>query len=342
MIDEALTILEGYGPEYGGGLSNHAPMAAEALVALRRPDAVLPWVEIYKQRLAERPGRVDRVTEENWREALGQVRRLGDWIAYFDRQLAEAPWKDVVERWVVLLSPGLAGAAAHCVIRTSHIVRRLERRTTPPRLHELAEALGYWAARYQELPGKPSTPIAQPPSTAIAKVAPLPERLRRGEGLITPQMMALKKYPAFDDVIDLTDGVRGKPDFLADLTELFAGVYLENTRNRPIAFIHAVTGPAALRILSPYVPQASRADASRYAWQTAAGIYATFSQTLHKRREYEPAESMADLVDRAVTNGNAHAIKFTEVCVREWTVNPKPVYLEAASAVCDGMRPLRT
>ena len=40
VIDEALTILQGYGPEYGGGLSNHAPMAAEALVALRRPEAL--------------------------------------------------------------------------------------------------------------------------------------------------------------------------------------------------------------------------------------------------------------------------------------------------------------
>lgn len=35
-IDEALEMLEGSGPEYTGGLSNHGPMAAEALVALWR------------------------------------------------------------------------------------------------------------------------------------------------------------------------------------------------------------------------------------------------------------------------------------------------------------------
>ena len=33
-IDEALEMLEGTGPEFTGGLSNHGPMAAEALVAL--------------------------------------------------------------------------------------------------------------------------------------------------------------------------------------------------------------------------------------------------------------------------------------------------------------------
>ena len=44
-IDEALELLEGTGPEYSGGLANHGPMAAEALIALSRPEAVVPWVK---------------------------------------------------------------------------------------------------------------------------------------------------------------------------------------------------------------------------------------------------------------------------------------------------------
>ena len=41
--DETLTILHRHGPEYGPyGFSNHGPMAAEALTALDRADAVLP------------------------------------------------------------------------------------------------------------------------------------------------------------------------------------------------------------------------------------------------------------------------------------------------------------
>ena len=43
-IEAALTLLAPTGPEYHGGLANHGPMAAEALVALDRPDAVVPWV----------------------------------------------------------------------------------------------------------------------------------------------------------------------------------------------------------------------------------------------------------------------------------------------------------
>ena len=50
-IDEALELLEETGPEFGGGLANHGPMAAEALFVLGRGEAVVPWVERYKRRL---------------------------------------------------------------------------------------------------------------------------------------------------------------------------------------------------------------------------------------------------------------------------------------------------
>ena len=54
-IDEVLDILHRTGPDLVGGNSNHGPMAAEALFALGRPDAVLPWIEGYKSRFQDRP-----------------------------------------------------------------------------------------------------------------------------------------------------------------------------------------------------------------------------------------------------------------------------------------------
>ena len=44
-LDEVLDILHRTGPDLVNGNSNHGPMAAEALFALDRPDAVLPWIE---------------------------------------------------------------------------------------------------------------------------------------------------------------------------------------------------------------------------------------------------------------------------------------------------------
>ena len=47
MLDEGLSRLAVTGPEFRGGLSNHGPMAAEALVRLGRADAVEHWLDGY-------------------------------------------------------------------------------------------------------------------------------------------------------------------------------------------------------------------------------------------------------------------------------------------------------
>ena len=54
-MEDALALLAKTGPEYQGRLANHGPMAAEALVRLERPEAVVPWVESYRKRLREHP-----------------------------------------------------------------------------------------------------------------------------------------------------------------------------------------------------------------------------------------------------------------------------------------------
>jgi len=340
VMDEALDLLSRYGPEYGGGLSNHAPMACEALVALGRPDAVLPWIELYRNRLQEPPGKTDPISTAGWQEALGDVRRVGDWIVFFERELVEGPWKSVLTSWLPRLAPGLFGAATHCVIRTAHATRRLADSRTPQRLRELAQGLGYWAARYQVLPGTASGGGKLSVAQAMPLVELLPDNLRHRGGLITQEVLDLEDFPAFENVINLVDPKRGEPDFLSQLTRVFADVYLRY--NGGFAFIHAVTGPSALRLLSPYLESAARRPASLYAWQAAAGIYARYART-----KFEPTGGYAnptpeDLIDRAVSNGSAHAIKFTEVCLREHELNPQTVYLAAALDSTERLRPLRS
>jgi hypothetical protein len=44
-----------------------------------------------------------------------------------------------------------------------------------------------------------------------------------------------------------------------------------------------------------------------------------------------PPLSIDELIDRAITNADEHAIKFTEACIHEHALNPRPVYLAAAA-----------
>ena len=81
-MEAALERLAKTGPEYHGRLANHGPMAAEALVVMDRPDAVVPWVDYYRGRLHEHPAGARRIDPEQWREALGQGDRVGDWIVF--------------------------------------------------------------------------------------------------------------------------------------------------------------------------------------------------------------------------------------------------------------------
>ena len=160
-LDEALVMLAKTGPEYWGGLANHGPMAAEALVNLGRPESVVPWVEGYKRQLQSPPENRRPISREDWREALGDFSRVGDWSAFFDREMKEKPWRAVLGEWAERLAPGLVAAAAHGLIRTGHAARSLGHRETEARRRELAQGLAYWAARYQLLPAAATTPAAR-------------------------------------------------------------------------------------------------------------------------------------------------------------------------------------
>jgi hypothetical protein len=130
-LDEAYERLHRMGPEFGGdeegnnGLSNHGPMAVEVIVRRGLDVDVAHWVDDYLPRLEELPTPSDPISDENWREALGDGKRVADWTAYFGRQTAEQPWRDVLVAWWPRLLPGIAAGATHGVIRVSHAVRAL-------------------------------------------------------------------------------------------------------------------------------------------------------------------------------------------------------------------------
>src|SRR4051812_10811404 len=98
-LDEAYERLHFARPEGGGNLSNHGRMAAEVLVRRGHGAQVPHWVDDYVVRLDELPAPSEAITEDNWREAVGDFRRVGDWTRYFTGRLAESPWRDVLATW---------------------------------------------------------------------------------------------------------------------------------------------------------------------------------------------------------------------------------------------------
>ncbi len=334
-LDEALVELAPFGPDLRNGNTNHAPMAAEALCALGRHDAVYPFLERYRAELLPMPPTAERIDPAHWRVALARPERAGDWSAFFAEELASAPWREVLDRWTGRLAPGLSAAATHGVIRVGHAARGLAARESPGRVRELADALGSWACTYQELPtarGGMRGRLA--PSDAFASVPIAPPERRRFRGSIVSALEGLDEFPEFAPVIDLFDPTGDPSARLAQLTRLFARVYVANAHDTltSIVFIHGVTSATALGHLLPHLSDANARAALRYAWQAGCALYTAFGRAAPAREVAPPASSAERLVERAVAHGDEHAIKLAEACLARHALDPDPAYFAAAES----------
>ena len=134
----------------------------------------------------------------------------------------------------------------------------------------------------------------------------------------------------------------GKPEqLLSEITEAFATVYLKNVNQRNfITLLHAVTGTTALRSFLPYLSPATTSKMLRYGWQTAAGLYSISGIGSTNRLPETQEIKSEDLIGRAIASNEEHIIKFTEASLREYTLNPKPIYLQAARDVFERIVPV--
>jgi hypothetical protein len=333
VMDLALEFLAPYGPDLRNGLTNHAPMAVEALAALGRAEAVMPWLERYKKGMLPRPVARSPISAKDWRAALGKEQRVADWNAFFENELKDAPWREVLACWTDRLSPGFCASAMHGIIRVGHAVRSLNEAETPVRIRELADGLGYWAAAYQTLPIAQNGTGTFRAREAIGKIPLVPVARRKFSGTIVSSLEALDEFPDFASVIGLLDVKLDPSQIISDMSETFARVYLTNAHDvlSTIVFIHSVTGVVALRSIFPYLLETTTPVLLQYAWQGSCALYSAFGQSAPRVGEIEPPrESRDTLIDIAVANGDEHVIKFTEACLREYDFNPSPAYLAAA------------
>ncbi|MFB7278292.1 questin oxidase family protein [Streptomyces hydrogenans] len=308
ILDEALERLHATGPERNGWLTNHAPMAVEALARHGHAAAVHRWLDAYAPKLEEAPAPYAPVTAANWREALGDPARSTDWTRYFARELADRPWREVLAEWWPRLLPGIAGGATHPVIRTGHAVRTLlaPGGGTAPRRAELAHALGYWAARHQPLP--PLAPLAAAPDAAAALGA-VPA-VPRQEGGIRERLAQLSGFPVWGEA-PTPEAARA---LLGELVTAATHRYATHGHGEPIMLVHAATAPNAVLRALPALPRALWAPSLAAAWRASAAVTAAY--TPREAAPYAPAGlAPEEVFARAAAHGDDHTIKFTDTAL---------------------------
>lgn len=348
-VNEALERLDDMGYERGdrNELVNHGPMAAETLATLGHGGQIGTWIEVYRARPHHaRPApsfSIDASDESSWRSVLGDFRRVGDWEQLFIRELAEAPWRDVVVRWWPRLISGLLAGITHGAIRTAHAVRSLAGTPYPSQaqLTELARGLAYWAGRYRGLPGEAGFRGVTSLAKAVAALPrePLEEPLSppRARAISRERLSRIAELPGYTEALRAV-----APDdpqlLLSEMTAEFAGIYLVHTEVYPIPLIHGVTLPAAVRIVLPHLPSEMHMPTVTAVWQLHVALLLAFTGD---RRGEDAAVAAAletevppfdELIARAVEHKDEHVIKFTEACLRENGLRPDARYAAAAQA----------
>lgn len=295
-------------------------MAVEALVRHGQAGVVHRWVDAYQGRLEELPGPGERITQETWREALGDPKRLGDWPVFFTERLAEAPWRDVLAAWWPRLLPGLAGGATHVVIRTGHAVRALldeeaaGRAPSAPRVAELAHALAYWAARYWALPVTAVPGGATTAADALAAVPQIPDPTVFG---IHMRFAQLPETPGFTDTLTALRPASSPEEAAALLTEVVRAAthrYGSYVHGNAVMLVHSATAPNAVLRTLPALPRELWAPSYAAAWAASAAVTAMYRPAEAAVVE-EAAPDPDELFARVAEHGDEHAIKFVDTAL---------------------------
>lgn len=334
MLD-ALERLDGTGPEFGGFMTNHGPMVAEAMCRLGAAVLVPGWIDAYRRRLDGAPQPGCLVTSANWHHHLGDVRRIGDWNHFFETTVRDEGWRQVLITWWPRLLPGAAAGAGHGLLRTAHAIRSLA--STPgeePQLAgELAKGLAYWAARYQPLPGSPTGTGRSASIDAIGALPRLlPETPMVGPG-IAGRLTALVVLRDFPDALDQWSLADTPTDSLNELITAAARI-VANREDAPIAFCHAVTVPAAVQMVLEELPPIMKIPTVVAAWQVVGALISAygFPASAADLAEVPTTEGLTPdlLAAAAIDHGDEHVIKLTEAALRQYVRTNDVVLLTAA------------
>jgi hypothetical protein len=334
ILDEALQRLRRTGPEHDGWLSNHGPMAVEALVHRGHADAVHRWLDTYERRLEEVPRGIAPIAPDEWREPLGDPSRTGDWLAFFDRAVRAEPWRDVLALWWPRLLPGIAAGATHGVIRVGHAVRALRERETGTRVAELGQGLAYWAARWQPLAAAGRGPYRGSDPRAALDAVPRVADQRSG---IRFRLAQLAELPGWPDAAGAVPGPAGHAveDRLAAIVAAAVRIHTTHGYGNPVMLVHAATAPAAVLRTLPALPVALHGPSLAAAWAATAAVTAAYAPPAGRPFTAGGPTDAGVVLRRAAESGDAHAIKFADAAVEVWEREQDPVLLAASRQATD-------
>lgn len=312
LYDEALDCLHKTGPEFEGWLSNHGPMAVEALARHGSDESLLRWTQRYSQGLEDLPRSTWAIEPDTWEGALGDPKRLADWITFFERRLAEQTWSDTLVEWWPRLLPGIAAGATHGVIRVGHAVRALRDEESEVRIRELAQALGYWAGRWQPVPLL--VPSGARPVSELVTTVPRVPRQRDGIRYRLAQLDETKGWQEHGASLRRPGSIDDVPSALDVLVDSVVVSYPQLSGGEPTMLVHAATAPNAVARVLPALPRSMWEPSYVAAWSAASAVLAAYGPAAGGP-ERPTTLDVSEAWHRAATHGGEHVVKLADTAL---------------------------
>jgi hypothetical protein len=314
-LEQLLSEGRRFGPEYADGLSNHRPMALLALHRLGADDARLAsWAAGYEQRhaLPAAPPQQPWPPGDPWPDRRGDIAAWPAYRSLFAEWIEHEGATGLLQQILPSLLPGCSAAAFHGPIRVAAAVRS-------GHLGELADALAYWACRWQALGPLPAGDGPEADPAALLRRVPAGRSTRP---LIMLRMLDAARAPGVQAAIAQLRVDAALPERLARLS---AEAYAASGN---FTALHLVTGCHALRVLLRFVDDDDRLPALRAVWQ--AWAVAVVAARL-KPAPAVPLRPWPELEAGARASEDEHVIKLVEACREEESAYGGDAWQRAAS-----------
>jgi hypothetical protein len=301
-----------YSATYRGSLSNHLPMAQQALLEMgASAERLRAWTQAQAAQLepqtCARPGPVDVARD------LGRPDSDAAWRAHFGRRIDAVGPGEAIREALPMLMPVAGTAAFHGLIRTAHAM-------LAGHAGELAAGLAHWAAMALRLP-VPAAAAPLPLAQALEALADLPRPAGAGGGLIFDRMRAWADTPGFEVI---AARLPDTPDTLSELALLAARTYAA-TGNFTV--LHLLTASHAMTVLQPWWP--TRDLPRGFVVAAAAGLLAS-GATPTLTLDRLPSRPWPALLAAACAQDDEHVIKLTHAAWRLGRLWPDPAWRRAA------------
>jgi len=272
-------------------------------------------------------GEVAALDRSNWEASIGQRDREADLRRFFKGEVSRLGIRAALLTYLPRLSPGIGASALHGLMRLAYALLRMD-------AGEVANALGYWAATYLDLPTSTgAAPITDDPGEVLARVAQISKLHELPlQELLWHNIRLAARQPEFAPVVDWLAITPDTPRRLASASlALFA-----STQN--FCALHAVTGMHWLRIVMPFC---STPDVMmRHFWQCIAALMGEMQfPALPEEAQLEewrhtPVPDWQEIFAAAVASYDEHDLSLTFTASQEQKVYGDPLYqLVAAQRV---------